>query len=56
LRVSAGMLAVFNNVKIPLAILVSLVFFRERTDLLRLALGGTLILTALALVSRRRRT
>ena len=56
LRVSAGMLAVFNNVKIPLAILVSLVFFRERTDLLRLALGGALILAALAMNSRRRLT
>jgi carboxylate/amino acid/amine transporter len=52
-RVSAGTLAVFNNVKIPLAILVSLVFFRERTDLLRLVLGTALILAALALNSRR---
>lgn len=55
LNVSAGMLAVFNNVKIPLAILVSLVFFGERGDLLRLALGGALILAALAMNSRRRR-
>jgi len=56
LSVSAGMLAVFNNVKVPLAILVSFVFFKERTDLLRLALGGGLILAALAMNSRRRRT
>jgi drug/metabolite transporter (DMT)-like permease len=48
-RVSAGILAVFNNAKIPLAILVSLVFFRERTDLLRLAIGGGAVLLALNL-------
>ncbi len=51
-RVSAGLLAVFNNVKIPLAVVVSLVFFRERTDLLRLAMGGAAILSALWLNSR----
>ncbi len=55
LSVSPGMLAVFNNVKIPLAILVSLVFFGERTDLLRLGLGGALILAGLAMNSRQRR-
>ena len=55
LRVSSGLLAVFNNVKIPLAILVSLVFFGERTDLLRLGLGGALILAGLAMNSRQRR-
>lgn len=52
LRVSAGTLAVFNNVKIPLAIAVSLVFFHERTDLLRLAIGGSAILLALYLNTR----
>ena len=36
-RVSAGTLAVFNNVKIPLAVVVSLLFFAEQTDWLRLA-------------------
>ncbi len=51
-RVSAGLLAVFNNVKIPLAVIVSLVFFRERTDLLRLAMGSAAILSALCLNSR----
>jgi len=51
-KVSAGLLAVFNNVKIPLAIVVSLVVFHEQTDLLRLALGGAAILLALALNSR----
>ncbi len=51
-RVSAGLLAVFNNVKIPLAVAVSLVFFRERTDLLRLMIGGSAILLALYLNTR----
>lgn len=51
-RVSAGLLAVFNNVKVPLAVVVSLVFFRERTDLLRLAMGSAAILSALCLNSR----
>ena len=43
-RVPAGTLAVFNNVKIPLAVAVSLACFHERTDLLRLAIGGSAIL------------
>jgi drug/metabolite transporter (DMT)-like permease len=48
-RVSAGLLAVFNNVKIPMAIVVSLVFFHERSSLARLILGTALIFLALAL-------
>jgi drug/metabolite transporter (DMT)-like permease len=52
LRVPAGTLAVFNNVKIPLAVAVSLVFFHERTDLLRLAIGGSAVLLALYLNTR----
>jgi carboxylate/amino acid/amine transporter len=55
-RVSAGVLAVFNNVKIPLAVTVSLVFFAERTDLVRLALGGALILLGLFLNFVERKT
>jgi drug/metabolite transporter (DMT)-like permease len=51
-RVSAGLLAVFNNVKIPLAVVVSLLFFHERTDLLRLAIGGAAVLLALYLNTR----
>jgi len=51
-RVSAGTLAVFNNVKVPLAVLVSLLFFAEQTDLARLVLGGAVILLALVLNSR----
>jgi len=48
-RVSTGLLAVFNNVKIPLSVAVSLIVFSERADLVRLVLGGALILVALAL-------
>lgn len=43
---SAGTLAVFNNMKIPLAVLVSLTIFNESTDLLRLLLGGGLMILA----------
>jgi drug/metabolite transporter (DMT)-like permease len=53
LRVSIGTLAVMNNLKVPLAVIVSLVFFGERTDLPRLAIGGGAIFLALALNSRR---
>lgn len=46
-RVEAGVLAVFNNVKIPLAVLVSLLFFGEQTGWLRLLCGGGIIAMAL---------
>jgi drug/metabolite transporter (DMT)-like permease len=42
-QVNAGTLAVFNNVKIPLAVACSLLVFGEHADLRRLALGGLLI-------------
>jgi drug/metabolite transporter (DMT)-like permease len=42
-RVNAGVLAAFNNAKIPLGIAVSLLFFGERADLGRLLLGGGLM-------------
>ncbi|MCU0275374.1 MAG: EamA family transporter [Acidobacteria bacterium] len=53
-RVSAGTLAVMNNLKIPLAVGVSLLVFHERADLARLAVGGSAILLALWLNSRRK--
>jgi len=43
-RVNAGILAAFNNVKIPLAVLVSLLVFGERANLPRLLIGGGAIL------------
>ncbi|MBN2398861.1 MAG: EamA family transporter [Candidatus Aminicenantes bacterium] len=46
-RVEAGILAVCNNVKVPLAMLVSLLFFGEHTDWLRLLGGGSIIALAL---------
>ncbi|MDP8214073.1 MAG: EamA family transporter [Candidatus Euphemobacter frigidus] len=49
----AGTLAVFNNLKIPLAVTVSLLVFGESTDLPRLMLGGGLMIFAIW-ISRRR--
>lgn len=45
-RVSAGLLAVFNNMKIPLAVACSLVCFGESANLQRLLAGGGLMLAA----------
>jgi carboxylate/amino acid/amine transporter len=46
-KVSSGALAVFNNLKIPLGILVSVFFFNETADWPRLLGGGVLIVAAL---------
>jgi drug/metabolite transporter (DMT)-like permease len=43
-RVNAGILAAFNNVKIPMAVLVSLVVFGEQASVPRLLIGGGAIL------------
>lgn len=48
-RVSSGVLAVMNNLKVPLAVVVALVFFGEEANLLRLAIGGAAIALALYL-------
>ncbi len=48
-RVNAGALAIFNNLKIPLAVAVSLIVFDERTSLPKLLIGGALCLAALAI-------
>jgi drug/metabolite transporter (DMT)-like permease len=42
-RVNAGVLAAFNNAKIPLGVAVSLLVFGEHADLGRLLLGGGLM-------------
>ena len=52
-RVEAGTLAVFNNVKVPLAVLVSLLLFGEHADWLRLLSGGGIIALAIWLNYRR---
>ncbi|MEM6294172.1 MAG: EamA family transporter [Myxococcota bacterium] len=43
---AAAPLAVLNNVKIPLAVVASVVVFGENTDLVRLGLGGGLMVLA----------
>jgi len=48
-RTDIGTLAVFNNMKIPLAILASGLVFREAVDWPRLALGGAVMACALGL-------
>jgi len=48
-RVGVGMLAVFNNVKAPLAVVVALVVFGEQADGVRLAVGSAAIVAALLL-------
>lgn len=46
-KVDTGTLAIFNDLKIPLAVSVSLIFFGEQTNLLNLLIGGAIILAAL---------
>jgi drug/metabolite transporter (DMT)-like permease len=48
-QTSAGTLAVFNNLKIPLAVAVSLLVFGEEADPVRLILGGAVIVAGLLL-------
>jgi drug/metabolite transporter (DMT)-like permease len=48
-RTDSGALAVFNNLKIPLAVGVSMIVFGESTDLTRLAIGGGIVVGALIL-------
>ena len=55
-RVNAGTLAVWNNAKVPLAVICSLVFFGESADLLRLLLSLGLLGTAVWLAEKRSTT
>lgn len=48
-RTDVGTLAIFNNAKIPLAILASALVFHERVDWVRLVAGGAVIAAALGL-------
>ncbi len=52
-RVSAGQLAVMNNLKIPLGVAVSLLIFRETAGLPTLLAGSLLLATALLPVRKR---
>jgi drug/metabolite transporter (DMT)-like permease len=47
-RVNAATLAVFNNLKIPLATIIAILVFREQADLTRLIPGLVIMLAALA--------
>jgi len=40
-------LAIFNNLKIPLAITVSLIFFDEKANFINLLIGGIIVLLSL---------
>ena len=55
-RVNAGTLAVFNNAKVPLGVACSLLFFGESADLPRLAVGGALLVAAVAVAETNPRT
>ena len=44
---NTGTLAVINNLKIPLAVAVSMIFFGEKGSLLRLLAGGCIIISSL---------
>lgn len=48
-RVDLGTLAIFNNAKVPLAMLASILLFHDHADWLRLLAGGALIACAIAL-------
>jgi drug/metabolite transporter (DMT)-like permease len=48
-KTNTGALAVFNNMKIPLAVACSLLVFGERSNIPRLLCGGALIIAALFL-------
>jgi drug/metabolite transporter (DMT)-like permease len=52
-QVNSGVLAVFNNLKAPLAVAVSLLVFGEQADPLPLLLGGGILLAALFLAGKK---
>lgn len=54
-KVNAGTLAVFNNAKVPLGVACSLLFFGETADLPRLAVGGALLIAAVAVAETKPR-
>jgi drug/metabolite transporter (DMT)-like permease len=48
-QVSIGAMAIFNDLKVPLAVVVSLIFFGENANLINLIAGGILVLAGLLL-------
>ena len=47
-KVNAGTLAIFNDLKIPLAVIVSILFFGEQANWFNLVVGGGIAVIALA--------
>lgn len=57
-QVNAGALAVFNDLKVPLSVAVSLMIFGEKTDVTSLIIGGSIVVLSLVvneLLDRRKR-
>ncbi len=48
-KVNTGALAIFNDLKVPLSILVSLLVFGEKTNLINLIIGGSIVVLSLVL-------
>jgi drug/metabolite transporter (DMT)-like permease len=46
-KTDVGALAILNNMKIPLAVACSILFFHEKGNVPRLLMGGVIIVTAL---------
>ena len=46
-RVNTGILASFNNLKIPLAVFVSILLFKEKSNTLHLLIGGAAIILSI---------
>lgn len=51
-KVNAGIISTFNNLKIPAGFFVSLIFFNEKVDLIRLISGSVLIILSIYLSSK----
>ncbi|KAA3609999.1 MAG: EamA family transporter [Calditrichaeota bacterium] len=51
-KVNAGTLAVFNNLKVPLGVAFSIFIFSESGDFLKMIIGGTIIISAIYLAGR----
>ena len=48
-KVNTGALAIFNDLKVPLSIFVSLLVFGEKTNLINLIIGGGIVVLSLVL-------
>ena len=48
-KTNAGSLAVFNNLKIPLGIIISILFFAEEVNIWNLSIGGLIVSLALVI-------